>query len=80
MIRVTIWNEYVHEPMEESIREVHPQGIHGTLASFLGQYPELQVTTATLDMPECGLPDEVLDNTDVLRCRMSWPPRYSGVC
>ena len=54
MIRVTIWNEYVHEPMEESIREVHPQGIHGTLASFLGQSPELQVTTATLDMPECG--------------------------
>ena len=66
MIRVTIWNEYVHEVQEETVRKIHPQGIHGTLASFLGQYPEIQVTTATLDMPECGLTDEVLDTTDVL--------------
>ena len=32
----------------------------------LGKNDDINVTCATLDMPECGLKDEVLDNTDVL--------------
>ena len=66
MIRVTVWNENVHERTEEKIKAIYPKGIHGCIADFLGEDKDIQVTTATLDMPECGLTDEVLNNTDVL--------------
>lgn len=66
MIRITVWNEYRHEQQEERIREVYPDGIHGCIAQFLGQEEDFTVRTATLDEPECGLTQEVLDNTDVL--------------
>ena len=52
--------------IDEKVREVHPNGIHGTLKSFLDTDEELVVRTATLDDPECGLTQEVLDDTDVL--------------
>ena len=64
MIRVTVWNEYVHEREYEEIRRVYPQGIHACLAGFLGE--EFQVRTGTFDMPEHGLSEEVLRETDVL--------------
>ena len=68
-IRVTIWNEFVHErgndKMGEWIRGIYPEGIHGCLAKALAA-DDLEIRTATLDMPEQGLPAEVLDNTDVL--------------
>jgi len=66
MIRVTVWNEFRHEKMEESIKKVYPDGIHAVIAGFLGQQEDMQVRTATLDEPEHGLTQEVLDNTDVL--------------
>ena len=66
MIRVTIWNENIHEREMPEAKAMHPQGIHGTLAAFLSQYDDLEIHTATLDEPDCGLPDSVLDNTDVL--------------
>ncbi|MDF2541547.1 MAG: hypothetical protein K0S47_1265 [Herbinix sp.] len=66
MIRVTIWNEYVHERNEEKISKVYPNGIHGCIAEFLGKNDDIEVKVATLDMPEHGLSDEVLDHTDVL--------------
>ena len=64
--RVTIWNEYRHERNDEEVARVHPDGIHGTLAAALrdGGLPE--VRTATLDEPEHGLTEGVLDATDVL--------------
>jgi len=65
-IRVTIWNEYIHERQEERIRKVYPEGIHGAIASMLGRNPDLQLRTATLDMPCHGLTDQVLQDTDVL--------------
>lgn len=65
MTRVTVWNEFRHELLEERILNVYPQGIHGQLACFL-QEAGLDVQTATLDEPEHGLTQEVLDNTDVL--------------
>lgn len=65
MIKVTVWNEYVHERQEEEIRKVYPQGIHTCIQEFL-QDDEISVRTATLDMPECGLTQEVLEDTDVL--------------
>lgn len=64
MIQVTIWNEYRHEKIDEKVRSVYPEGIHGQLAAFLKE--DFRVTTATLDEKEHGLTQEVLDNTDVL--------------
>ncbi len=66
MIRVTVWNEYRHEQLDENIRRVYPTGIHGAIADFLGKEEDITVRTATLDEPECGLTQEVLDDTDVL--------------
>jgi trehalose utilization protein len=65
-IRVTVWNEYRHEKVNEKIAAIYPNGIHGAIASYLGEDSEIEVRTATLDEPEHGLTEEVLDNTDVL--------------
>lgn len=65
-IRVTVWNEFRHEVKEPSIREIYPNGIHGAIKDILLECDDFEVITATLDMPEHGLTDEVLDNTDVL--------------
>jgi len=65
-LRVTVWNEYRHEKLEERVGNVYPEGIHGAIASHLRQQPGLTVRTATLDEPEHGLTDEVIQSTDVL--------------
>lgn len=65
-IRVTVWNEYRHEQQDEKYRKVYPDGIHGAIAEGLRELPGLEVRTATLDEPEHGLTDEVLNSTDVL--------------
>ena len=64
-IRVTVWNENKHEQTNEKVREVYPAGIHGAIAEFL-RAQGMDVGTATLDEPEHGLTDEVLNKTDVL--------------
>lgn len=65
-IRVTVWNEYRHEKHSEFIAGIYPKGIHGAIAEFLNAQPDIVAGTATLDEPEHGLTDEVLENTDVL--------------
>ena len=65
MIRVTIWNEFRHEKKRADVKAVYPDGIHMALAKGLAA-DDLQIRTATLDDPEQGLADEVLDSTDVL--------------
>ncbi|MFA5191213.1 MAG: ThuA domain-containing protein [Verrucomicrobiia bacterium] len=64
-INVTIWNEFVHEQKEPSVKALYPDGIHGALAKHLAA-PDLEIRTATLAEPEHGLTQTVLDNTDVL--------------
>lgn len=64
-IRVTVWNEYLHETMFDEIRRVYPEGIHGCIASFLRK-EGFEVATATLKETEHGLTEERLHNTDVL--------------
>lgn len=66
MIRVTVWNEFRHEKTDEKVKEIYPEGIHECIAEFLGKDTELSIRTATFDMPEHGLTEEVLSNTDVL--------------
>ena len=65
MIRVTVWNEYFHELTRESVRKIYPNGIHGCIAEFL-QCDDIEVRTATLLQPQCGLSQKVIDETDVL--------------
>lgn len=71
MIKVTIFNEYAHERLKENVKEIYPDGIHSHLASFLSD-SEVKVRTTTLFdengdiVHECGLTEEVLNDTDVL--------------
>ncbi|MGM1045950.1 Trehalose utilization protein [Paenibacillus uliginis N3/975] len=65
MLNVTIWNEFVHENIHDEVKRVYPEGIHMALAEGLNS-PEFTIRTATLDQPEHGLTDEVLNSTDVL--------------
>ena len=64
-IKVTVWNEYVHEVESKEIASVYPDGIHNCIADFLRE-ADMDVKTATLRMPEHGLTDDVLSDTDVL--------------
>lgn len=66
MIRVLVWNEYRHEQQDERVAAIYPEGIHGAIASYLRQFPEFQVATATQQEPEHGLPEARLKQTDVL--------------
>ncbi len=66
MIRVTVWNEYIHENKNEKVKKVYPHGMHQAIADFLGKEEDMEVRTATLQEPEHGLTNEVLDATDVL--------------
>jgi len=65
-IRVTIWNEFVHERTTPVVAKIYPDGIHGLLASALRQDTELVVSTASLDELEHGLTVQRLAETDVL--------------
>ncbi|MDK2811485.1 MAG: hypothetical protein PWR27_2194 [Petroclostridium sp.] len=65
-IMVTVWNENYHEKVNEKVSSIYPEGIHGTIAKFLSSQADMEVRTATLDEPEHGLTDEVLNSTDVL--------------
>ena len=67
-IRVTIWNEHVHERRDPKVARNYPDGMHGAIAAGLlrelGERAAVRV--ATLDQPEHGLTNEVLAQTDVL--------------
>ncbi|MCU1582900.1 MAG: hypothetical protein JWO01_2288 [Microbacteriaceae bacterium] len=69
VIRVTVWNENIHESNgDELVNRLYPDGIHGAIAdglrSLLGD--KITVRVALLQEPENGLPQEVVDSTDVL--------------
>ena len=65
-VRVTVWNEYYHEKTKENVASIYPLGIHGAIAGFLSGEEDLAVRTATLEEPEHGLMEAVLQETDVL--------------
>jgi trehalose utilization protein len=64
-MRVTVWGENVHERTEDHVRAIYPDGMHATIAAAL-EDDDVQTATATLDQPEHGLTQDVLDATDVL--------------
>lgn len=67
-LRITIWNEFLHERENDLVRGIYPDGIHAVLADALREQlgPQAEIRTATLDEPEHGLSEAVLDETDVL--------------
>ena len=66
MIRVTIWNENIHDREDDRVKELYPEGLHGAIRDLLKCDEEITVTTTTLDAAEHGMPDELLNKTDVL--------------
>ena len=89
MIRVTVWNENVHDRTDERVKALYPGGLHSAIAEALGEDARFTVRTATLDQPEQGLPDEVLNQTDVLfwwghcahdRWRTRWSSASPAAC
>ena len=38
-MNITVWTENVHEKTEPRVLEVHPQGLHGTVAGIVGELP-----------------------------------------
>lgn len=67
-IRVTVWNEFIHEQSKDEVKAIYPDGIHAVLAQALEEQlgTAVQVRCATLDEPEHGLPQDVLAATDVM--------------
>ena len=65
-INVTIWNEFRHEKTEDEVKALYPDGIHAFIKSFLDMNEDMNVRTACLDDPDQGLPDALLEDTDVL--------------
>ncbi len=64
-IRVTVWNENLHERTQADVQAIYPDGIHEALAAPLRNHG-FTVRTATQDQPEHGLTEAVLAETDVL--------------
>jgi len=65
-LRLTIYNEFVHEQKNDFVKKIYPKGMHEAIAEYMRKEPGLHVKTATLEMPDHGLTEEVLDSTDVL--------------
>ncbi len=63
MIRVAIYNEYVHEQIDAEVAKVYPEGIHGALAQAL-EGEDVSIRTFTLDTVE-EITEDVLKETDV---------------
>ena len=65
-LRVTVWNEFLHERENETVRSIYPNGMHRLLARSIEEQTAARVRTATLEEPQHGLTDGVLEETDVL--------------
>ena len=65
MIRVLIWNEFLHEKEDEQVSSIYPDGIHKAIGDFLAA-DDISIKYATLDDECCGITKEILTETDVL--------------
>ena len=65
-VRVTLWNEYLHEVENDVVAGIYPDGIHHAIAAGIADKGDFDIRTATLREPEHGLTQDVLDSTDVL--------------
>ncbi|MDT0345753.1 ThuA domain-containing protein [Streptomyces litchfieldiae] len=67
-LNVTVWSEGRHERQDAGVAALYPRGMHGAVAEGIGEHlgDAAVVRTATLDEPEHGLTESVLEQTDVL--------------
>jgi len=66
-LRITVWNEGVHEKEDESVRNVYPNGMGDPIARYLEQQDGIaSVHISELDHEGQGLTDDILNNTDVM--------------
>jgi trehalose utilization protein len=67
-LRVTIWNEFIHERELDAVRAIYPAGIHAVLADAIARQlgNRALVRIATFDEPDHGLTAQTLEQTDVL--------------
>lgn len=66
-LRVTVWYEGVHEEENEEVRAVYPDGIGVPIAKYLAAQASIATAQAVkLRTPEQGLPQSLLEETDVL--------------
>ena len=65
-LKLTIYNEFIHEQRNDLVKKLYPKGMHEAIAEYMRKEPGLRVKTATLEMPDHGLTEEVLNSTDVL--------------
>lgn len=63
-MRILIFSEHRQDKTEAAVRAVYPNFIHNALADVLKDGNT--VKTVTLDNENCGITQEVLDETDVL--------------
>jgi trehalose utilization protein len=64
-MNVLVWNEYSDEQKKGKIKEVYPEGLHTEIVNFLKK-AGYNADYSIIEMPENGLSQEALDNTDVL--------------
>lgn len=66
-IRVTIWNEGIHEKTNETVRAIYPQGMGAPIARFLNNQEGIgSVRIRQLEDKDQGLSDRILRETDVM--------------
>ncbi|MEU1973469.1 ThuA domain-containing protein [Microbacterium sp. NPDC019599] len=67
-LNVLVWGENRHEQFDEKVRAIYPDGMHATIAEGLAENlgERAVVTTVTLDDPDQGITEELLERTDVL--------------
>jgi len=71
MIKVTVFNEYLHETTQAHVRAVYPKGIHTVLSDFLEEEGfKVRVITQHDDSgnlkEDIGITEEILKDTDVI--------------
>ncbi len=65
-LNVVIWNEFRHEKTKEKAKAIYPDGLHATIKRYLDKNEDMEISLAALDDPDQGLPDERLEEIDVL--------------
>lgn len=66
-IRVTVWNEGVHERQDEAVRKVYPKGLGDAIAKHLRKQEGIaSVHLSELHHEGQGLTDKILKETDVM--------------
>ncbi|WP_274630160.1 ThuA domain-containing protein [Arvimicrobium flavum] len=74
-INALVWGENVHEQMDENVRALYPDGMHGAIAAALAEDANIRPSTAVLQDHEHGLTEVRLAATDVL---LWWGHRAHG--